>query len=498
MNPWRSGAMRYGVALLVIVLATVVRWALQPVMGAVPPYITFYLAIVAAAAFGGCGPGLLATAAGLVLGIVVAAENGGPLELGGAAEQVRLALYALSGVGISLIAAAMHRARDAAEGEAQRLRGVSEELRQANARLLEADQSRNDFLAVLSHELRNPLMPIKHSLYILERAGGESANARRARAVIGRQLNQLTRLVNDLLDVTRISRDKLHLLHERFDLRETVRRTLEDHRTVFESRALRVHDRLLSEPLWVDGDPSRIAQALGNLLHNAAKFTPGGCEVFVTLERRGPQAVLTVRDSGIGMTADLLARVFEPFAQAEQRLDRAAGGLGLGLTLVKRLVEMHGGTVDAYSAGVGQGSTLTVALPANAQPAPAPTAAPASLGGERRRVLVVDDNVDSADSLSELLQTCGHDVDVCYRGEHALMRARQFAPDTVLCDIGLPGMDGYDVARAIRDDPALRSARLVALTGYASPQDRDKAFAAGFDKHLVKPPSLEQLELALV
>jgi len=372
MGSWRSGLVRYGVAALVILLAAGVRWVLQSIMGPTPPYVTFYLAIVAAAAFGGLGPGVLATGVGAVLGIVLA-DTDAPLELTNLAEQVRLAIYVLSGLGISLIAAAMHGARDAANREAQRLRGVSEELRQANERLLEADQSRNNFLAVLSHELRNTLMPIKHSLYILERA-----------------------------------------------------------------------------------------------------------------------------DSGIGMSADLLARVFEPFTQAEQKLDRNAGGLGLGLTLVKRLVELHGGTVQAQSAGEGKGSEFTVMLPTNAQPAPAPTHSPSPGGGARRRVLVVDDNVDSADSLSELLQTCGHEVDVCYRGEHALARARQFGPDTVLCDIGLPGMDGYDVARAMRDDPALRAMRLIALTGYASPEDREKAFAAGFDKHLVKPPSLEQLERVLV
>ncbi len=496
-RPWRSAALRYGAALLLVLAAAGLQWALQPVMGA-PSDVTFYVAIVAAAAIGGFGPGLFATAAGGLIGIGVATTPLDTLQLAAPLEQVRLAIYFASGVAISLIAGAMHTARRRAHAKARELRRISEELRLANERLLQGDRNKDDFLAVLSHELRNPLMPIKHGLYILERSGADAERAQRALQTIARQVDQMTRLVNDLLDVTRITRDKLALQRDRIDLRQVVSRVLEDHREVFAARSITLQERQPQQAVWVRGDASRLSQVLGNLLHNAAKFTARSGRVQVTLEQRDMQAVVRVKDNGIGISAQLLGRIFDPFAQAERKLDRGAGGLGLGLTLVKTLVELHGGRVQATSEGEGSGAEFAIVLPIDTgHAAAAAPVAPAAGTRERRRVLVIEDNVDSADILGMLLKTTGHEVDVCYSGDVGVDKARSFHPDTVLCDIGLPGMDGYEVARTLRREPALHGATLVALTGYASREDRERALAAGFDRHLVKPPTLDELEQVL-
>ncbi|WP_119152917.1 sensor histidine kinase [Caldimonas tepidiphila] len=371
-------AARYGAALLIVLVAAAVRWALQPVMGVAPPYITFYLAVVMAAAFGGFGPGLFATFVGGLLGIGLATMPLEKLLLFTPAEQVRLAIYLLSGLGISLIAGSMHRARGQAREEAARLRQTTEELRLANERLREADRSKDRFLAVLSHELRNSLMPIKHSLQVLDRAPPDGELARRARATIERQIDQMTRLVNDLLDVSRITSDKLDLQHDRIDLRQVVDRTLEDHRPVFEARDLRLEDRLPPHPVWLGGDAARLSQVLGNLLHNAAKFTPGGGEIRVILEQHDGRAALRVRDNGVGIPQDLLPRIFEPLTQAEGPAKPGAEvGLGLGLALVRRLTEAHGGSVEARSEGEGKGAEFVVTLPAEAGPKPIPGGNPA-------------------------------------------------------------------------------------------------------------------------
>jgi two-component system CheB/CheR fusion protein len=491
---------RYGAAFLAVLAAAALRWALQPLLGGgppSPPYITFYIAVVVAAAIGGLGPGVFATVLGGLLGIGLATWPAETLRITTIAELVRLAIYLLSGLGISLIAAGMHKARRRASQEAEQLRRMAEELRLANERLVEADRSKDRFLAVLSHELRNPLMPIKHSVYVLQNTESDSETAQRARATINRQVDQLARLVNDLLDATRITRDKLELRHDRVDLRQVVSRALEDHRALFMERGIALRDEQPERPVWVKGDESRLSQVLGNLLHNASKFTNRDGTVEVSLEQRGEQACLRVRDDGVGISPDMLPHVFEPFTQAEQKLDRSAGGLGLGLTLVKRLVELHGGAVRAHSEGQGNGAEFTVVLPIDARPVAGAFAEPVAVRRASQRVLVVEDNVDGADILSALLRINGHDVRVCYSGSQALGEARAFKPDVVLCDIGLPQMDGYEVARALRNDPALNRVRLIALTGYAAREDHKKVIAAGFDEHLVKPADTEALERAL-
>ncbi len=366
--------------------------------------------------------------------------------------------------------------------------------------LREADWRKDGFLAMLSHELRNPLAPIRNCLFILERAAPGSEQVRRAEEVLKRQVAQLTRIVDDLLDVTRVARGKLQVKRRPLELGDLVRRTVEDNRLTLANAGLELTVSVVPRPLWVNGDFARLAQALGNLLANAAKFTARGGHVQVVLEESAGlpgMAVLRVRDDGVGINPDLLGHLFEPFVQADRTLDRSRGGLGLGLALVKGLVEQHDGQVQASSDGLGRGAELTIRLPLlNVPPAEVSGAARPPQAGTRR-ILVIEDNVDAADSLRDALTLAQHQVVVAYRGAAGLEVAREFKPDVVLCDIGLPEMDGYQIARAIRADEQLREVQLIALTGYALPQDLAKAKTAGFDQHLAKPLSIEKLEEAL-
>ena len=368
--------------------------------------------------------------------------------------------------------------------------------RRAEDALRQADQRKNEFLAVLSHELRNPLTPIRNSLYILDRAVPGGEQARRAKGVIDRQVEQLGRLVDDLLDMTRISSGKIHMKHGVFDLSALLRRSVDDHRSQLARSAVELEVHISEKPLLIEGDEARISQAVGNLLTNAAKFTPEQGRVVLSLEEDAQRrrAVICVRDTGVGIDAEMLPRLFVPFVQADGSLDRSMGGLGLGLALVRELVAMHGGEVDAQSAGLGLGAEFRVWLPLARQHATAsnniacrkPTYAP-------RRVLIIEDHIEVASTLSEVLTLDGCHVEIAYNGSEGLERARTFKPDIVLCDIGLPGTNGYDVARAFRADPALRGMFLVALTGYAMPEDIEKAKAAGFSDHLAKPPNMARL-----
>jgi PAS domain S-box-containing protein len=359
----------------------------------------------------------------------------------------------------------------------------------------EAVQRRDDFLGTLSHELRNPLAPIRNALQLLQRGSFQDALTARAVAVIDRQSAHLARLVDDLLDVTRIARGKVQLRREVLDLRALVRRTLDDHRVAFEEAGVLLADELPDAPCWVDADATRLAQVLGNLLGNALKFTSRGGHVAVRLRPDADLVELVVRDSGAGIEPELQPQLFQPFRQGPEASTRAAGGLGLGLATVKGLVELHGGTVALASGGRGQGTAVTVSLPRTSAPAAPLAALPPAPA--RRRVLVIDDNVDGAQSLKDVLETCGHEVQVAYDGPSGLEAARELEPDVIVCDIGLPGMDGYAVARTIRAEPALREAQLVALSGYARPEDVERARDAGFDQHLAKPPGIDELAALL-
>jgi two-component system CheB/CheR fusion protein len=350
-------------------------------------------------------------------------------------------------------------------------------------------------MAVLSHELRNPLAPIRNSTYILERAVPGGEQSRRAVAVIERQAGQLARLVDDLLDVTRITRNKIQLQRETIELNDLAQHTIEDQRSLFDRAEVRLEFNPAPAPVFVDVDRNRVAQIIGNLLQNAAKFTGrgGATRITITTEAAEKRAVIQIADTGVGMAPEMLSRLFQPFSQADSTLDRSKGGLGLGLALAKGLAKLHGGDVTANSAGLGQGAEFVVRLPL-AMEKPATPQPGASATKSHRRVLVIEDNLDAADSLRDVLAFGEHEIEVAYNGPDGIAKARKFRPEVVLCDIGLPGMDGYEVARTFRADATLKGAFLVALTGYALPEDLERAQAAGFARHIAKPPSLEKLE----
>jgi CheY-like chemotaxis protein len=337
-------------------------------------------------------------------------------------------------------------------------------------------------------------------LHLLRRADTGGPTGEQARARIERQIHHLTRLIDDLLDVSRITCGQVQLRREYLDLAQVVRTTAGDRRHALEQAGLRLALDVPVTPVWVWADTTRLAQVLTNLLDNAAKFTDRGGDATVRLQEdagRG-QAVLSVRDTGIGIEAQFLARLFSVFGQGDRTLDRARGGLGLGLVLVKALVELHGGRVQAASAGPGQGAEFTVYLPLVAQPAaPAQPQAVPPASGVGLRILVVEDHRDTADSLRLLLELQGHHVTVAYTGPDGVQAARTARPDIVLCDIGLPGMDGYTVAGELRGRPETARARLIAVTGYGQDEDRRRSRQAGFDAHLVKPVAPEVLQALL-
>ncbi|HEU4385057.1 MAG TPA: transporter substrate-binding domain-containing protein [Anaeromyxobacteraceae bacterium] len=370
----------------------------------------------------------------------------------------------------------------------------TEELRAANARLVEADQRKSEFLAMLSHELRNPLAPIRNSVYLLDHAPAGGEQGARARDVIRRQTRHLTRLVDDLLDVTRISQGKIELRRFRIDARGVVSRSCDDHRSVFDQHGVALSVAVPGAPVWIEADATRIAQVVGNLLQNAAKYTPEGGSATVSVAATAGLAEIRVADDGVGIAPDLLPHVFEPFVQHQAGLERAQGGLGLGLALVKGFAELHGGSVRAASGGPSRGSEFVVTLPlapAGDRTGAAPV--PAAASAAPRLVLVVEDYLDSAQALADVLALHGHDVHIATNGRAGAARARELKPDVVLCDIGLPDMNGYEIARALRSDRELRSTFLIALSGYAQAEDTRRAAEAGFDAHLAKPADVEEL-----
>jgi signal transduction histidine kinase/CheY-like chemotaxis protein len=357
---------------------------------------------------------------------------------------------------------------------------------------------RDEFLAMLAHELRNPLAPVLTGLNLLGRDDTDEHARKQVREMVGRQLRHLTRLVDDLVDVARLIRGRVTLRPERLDLTRLVRTVVGDRRSTMEKSGLALQLEVPENPVWLDGDPSRLTQVLDNLLDNAARFTEPGGRVMVRLgtDADGRQAILSVRDTGAGIDPALLGRLFDAFAQAEEGPDRSRGGLGLGLTVVKGLVELHGGTVEAKSGGPGCGAEFTVRLQAGAA-APAATEKSeingAVAGSSQLRVLIVEDNRDGADILRTLLELQGYHARVAYSGPEGIETATTWQPDIVLCDLGLPGIDGYGVARNLRHNSATAKTRLVAVSGYGAAEDRRRSREAGFDVHLLKPVDSDEL-----
>jgi PAS domain S-box-containing protein len=375
-------------------------------------------------------------------------------------------------------------------------------LKQANEALQQADRRKDEFLATLAHELRNPLAPIRNSLQVLKMPRVDAEMAAQTREMMERQVHHLVRLVDDLLDVSRVMRGKIELRRERVELATIIARAVETAKPLIEVQGHQLEIRVANESLLVDADPVRLTQVFGNLLTNAAKYTEPHGQVWLSADRDGEQALLTIRDTGIGIAPDMLPHVFELFVQADQATTKAHGGLGIGLTLAKNLVEMHGGRIEAHSGGLGKGSEFTIYLPllalqASALEAKTGNSSDHVIRNTGHRLLVVDDNHDAAITLSMLLRLQGHEVRVAHNGLSALEVAASFRPDLIFLDLGMPGMDGYEVARRIRQSPGLEATILAALTGWGQPDDRRRTAEAGFDHHLVKPVEPKAIESLL-
>ena len=375
---------------------------------------------------------------------------------------------------------------------------ISERLQMEEA-LGDADRRKDEFLATLAHELRNPIAPLSNALQLWPTVENDRQQMEELRAMMERQMQQMIRLIDDLMDVSRITRGKIQLRLQPVDLGTVIAGAVEAIQPMIESRAHELTVNVQDEPLIVQGDVARLTQTLGNLLQNAAKYSGRNGKIAITAWRQGDEALVSVRDNGPGIPRHMLAQIFEMFEQVDQTLDRSFGGLGLGLTLVKRLVELHGGSVEAYSDGPGSGSEFVVRLPVADHAAPAraesrrPGQANSTNGLPQHRIVVVDDVAASAKTLGMMLESIGQEVHIAQDGPSAIDRVLAVRPDVVFLDIAMPGMNGYEVARQLRGNDQLRSVSLVALTGYGQEEDRRRAIEAGFHHHLTKPASIDQL-----
>jgi PAS domain S-box-containing protein len=371
--------------------------------------------------------------------------------------------------------------------------------KQAEIALREADRRKDEFLATLAHELRNPLAPIRNAARLLLLKGSPDPPLRWGAEVIHRQVDHMSRLLDDLLDVSRVSRNRLELRKEWIDLGTVIDGAIETSRPVIDAHEHRLLVDKPVEPVYVDADPVRLAQVFSNLINNAAKFMSAGGVIRLTAACQAAEAIVRVEDRGVGLEAGVLPHIFEMFWQVSPALERSHGGLGIGLSLARGIVELHGGRIEAHSPGLGMGSAFIVRLPVVSDPARVAAVRPDKplMAGQVRRVLIVDDVKDNADSLALLLQALGHEVHAIYDGAGAVELASALHPDAVLLDLGMPGMDGYQVCRHLRRQPWGKSMLIVALTGWGQENDRARTEAAGFDHHLIKPADLGVLSRLL-
>jgi two-component system, sensor histidine kinase len=403
------------------------------------------------------------------IGVLVDAFNGMLAEVGGRTEALEASNKAL-----------------------QSEMGIRKEAEDA---LLAADKRKDEFLATLAHELRNPLAPISNGLQILRMKGSDPGVSGQTLDVMERQLRQMVRLIDDLLDVSRITTGKLTIRKERLELQAVVGSALETVRPLMESRGHALSIALPAAPVFLFGDATRLSQVLSNLLNNAAKYTDRGGLISLKAELENHQATICVKDNGIGISPELLPRVFDMFTQADNSLERMNSGLGVGLSLARRLIELHGGSIEARSGGPGAGSEFIVRLPvAEGAEIAAPCASPAGQTAGSHRILLADDNIDFVNSMAGILSSLGHTIHVAYDGAEALAASKHFSPSFAFLDIGLPKMNGYELAKSLRLSPAGSSCILIAVTGWGQAKDKQRAFEAGFDHHLVKPVSLEQIQ----
>ena len=486
-------AVRYAAAIAVAAAAVVLRWFLLPWLKSDLPFATLFGAIAVAVWMGGWGPALAAAIAGFVGTVLLFGKPhnimAGEVDL---STLFAIGVYALTCALIIGLGQAMRKARDAYRRSQQMFKDVALELKQRAAELQRADAIKSQFLATLSHELRNPLAPIGNGIAILKRRVPEGPAD--IYAMMDRQLRLMTRLIDDLLDVSRVDRGKLELHRESVAVDSFVNAAIETARPNIEGKSHELVVRYAPRTFHVDGDPARLAQVIANLLNNAAKFTPLNGRIEVSMRAEGPQAVISVRDNGIGIPTTELGRIFDLFVQLDASKTQAAAGLGLGLALARSLVTMHGGEIKAQSAGPGHGSEFAVHLPLAVAPTQSiPDRYIAPQVSIRRRIVVVDDNVDAATSLGVLLDANGHTVRTCYDGSRAFEAAAELVPDVAFIDLNMPHPDGIELAKMIRKQPWGKNVYLVALTGMGAPADLARTRAAGFDEHLTKPANPVQL-----
>jgi signal transduction histidine kinase/CheY-like chemotaxis protein len=480
--------LRYALAVIFVAAALALRMLFNDALGARTLYVTFFPAVILTALYGGRGPGFLAVALSALCLDYFLLEPLGALRIHSGSDMVAVLLFALCAALLVWITALMQQSLARAAAAEADLRLAAERRRV----LQEADRAKDEFLAMLSHELRNPLAALTSAAHVLRVAEPAGAASAQARGIIERQTAHMAHLIEDLLDISRVTMGKLVLERHAFDLAEAVAGVVQLWRSA--GRLDRHQLELGANPVWVHADRSRVEQIVSNLVDNAVKFTPAGKRISVHAAQEGDWAVLRVSDSGRGLAPDALERIFEPFVQGEQSLHRGEGGLGIGLALVKRLATLHGGSVSAGSAGPGRGAEFVVRLPASAAPATLSAAsAPASRSPARRRVLLIEDNEDARDMLRAALAMRGHEVRAAATGAAGIAAAADAWPEVALVDIGLPDIDGYELARHLRRD----GLRLIAITGYGQPRDEARSRAAGFDAHLVKPVNPERLDEAM-
>jgi signal transduction histidine kinase len=530
-NPLRVH--RYGVAFAAVSVALGIRWLFTPLLGDGVPYLQFFPAVMVAGYYGGLGPGLAATLASALLADYLFLAPTQSLWVAKPADALSLFLYTCSGGVISLLNAALHRAREQAasaairlketvqereglidqlQGERERLElahetlhtqneelqcqseeleSQSEELRVQNLELVEQHRQRSQFLAMLAHELRNPLAPIIVAAELLRQRSAGDPVLERQQEIIARQAHHLARMVDDLLDVSRVTQGKISLRRERVEISEAVEQALQICRPLIEEREHELSLSLPVQSITLEADPTRLVQVICNLVNNAARYTERGGKIWLTITRERSELTLRVKDTGRGISPDLLSRVFDLFVQADDSPSRPTGGLGVGLTLVRSLVQQHGGTVRAESDGDGAGSEFIVRLPV------LPSSTHYDQSGKTTsavdsvrfgaRILVVDDNRDAAETLAELLDLSGYEVRAAFDGRSGLDVADEFRPEVVFMDLGMPGLDGFETATQLRATEHGRSLLLIAVTGYGAADDRRRTRECGFDAHLTKP-----------
>ena len=478
----------YGGAVAVTLASLFLRWSLDPWLGEELPYVALYGAVAVGVWLGGLGPAVLAMVLGYVLINLRYVSPVGTVAFTGPSDVIELALFTLSGSLVIVLGEAMRLARD-------RSRGSEIELQRRAWQLQRADENKSRFLAVLSHELRNPLAPLRTGLALLRMRQADRAAVAETHDMMDRQIAQLSRLIDDLLDVSRIDRGKLELRTQRLDINGMLKTAVDTARPNIDAKGHALAVRYPAEPLYVEGDPVRLAQAVSNLLNNAAKFTPPNGRIELSAHAEAGRVALRVADSGIGIAPEQLPEVFDMFVQLDEGTVAAPGGLGLGLTLTRAIVLRHGGHIEARSPGPGKGAEFIVRLPLAGAPAATPSKGPVQAAPPpvRRRVLVVDDNVDAAQTLAQYLRLEGHRVESALDGEAALRIAEVLHPDVAFIDLNMPRMDGGEVARRLRATPWGRGVRLIALTGMGQQSDIARTRSAGFDEHITKPADLQRV-----